>query len=76
MDSSSDSFVIHIPLFIFKGFSFFSIVFSHLRRPEQDKTVAEYLGKDKGTISYHNKNLNKKFRELLGIKDTKPVKEN
>ena len=46
------------------------------RRPEQDKTVAEYLGKDKGTISYHNKNLNKKFRELLGIKDTKPVKEN
>lgn len=45
------------------------------RRPEQDKTVAEYLGKDKGTISYHNKNLNKKFRELLGIKDTKPVKE-
>lgn len=45
------------------------------RRPEQDKTVAEYLGKDKGTISYHNKNLNKKFRELLGIKDTKPVRE-
>lgn len=45
------------------------------RRPEQDKTVAEYLGKDKGTISYHNKNLNKKFREMLGIKDTKPVKE-
>ena len=40
------------------------------------QTVAEYLGKDKGTISYHNKNLNKKFRELLGIKDTKPVKEN
>ena len=45
------------------------------RRPEQDKTVAEYLGKDKGTVSYHNKKFAQKFRELLGIKDTKPVRE-
>ena len=46
------------------------------RRPEQDKTVAEYLGKDKGTVSYHNQKFAKKFRGLLNLKDTKPVKEN
>ena len=44
-------------------------------RAEQDKTVAEYLGKDKGTVSYHNKKFAQKFREMLGIKDTKPVRE-
>lgn len=46
------------------------------RRPEQDKTVAEYLGKDKGTVSYHNQKFAKKFRGMLNLKDTKPVKEN
>ena len=46
------------------------------RRPEQDKTVAEYLGKDKGTVSYHNQKFAKMFREMLSFKDTKPVKEN
>lgn len=46
-----------------------------MRRPEQDKTVAEYLGRDKGTVSYHNKKFAKKALEMLGFKDTKPVKE-
>ena len=45
------------------------------RRPEQDKTVAEYLGKDKGTVSYHNQKFAKMFREMLSFKDTKPEKE-
>ena len=45
------------------------------RRPEQAKTMAEYLGKDKGTVSYHNQKFSKKFRELLSFKDTKPEKE-
>ena len=35
------------------------------RRPEQDKTVAEYLGKDKGTISYHNRKIENAFMEMI-----------
>jgi hypothetical protein len=42
---------------------------------EQDETVAEYLGKDKGTVSYHNQKFAKMFREMLSFKDTKPEKE-
>ena len=35
------------------------------RRPENDLTVANYLGKDNTTISKHNKKIREQFEELM-----------
>jgi len=35
------------------------------RRPENDLTVANYLGKDNTTISKHNKKIREQFEEIM-----------